>query len=84
MAKFQFKFGRAWPTTDSRQLTAKEAREYARGQEGQGYVWMFNSSKKHWVIVANYADGSVYNGQSQIVPCAHDPEQDWKFRLLTA
>lgn len=78
MTTYRFAFG---PLTGAAtryvKLTAKDAREYARNQPGAGLIWLCPPRTRHWAIVANFQDGSVWNGQAQIVPSAQDPADDW-------
>lgn len=57
-------------------LTHSQAREMARNLSGSGSVWM--CAGKHWTIVANYSNGTVWNGQAQCVPCKPNPKEDWE------
>lgn len=72
--RYSFKFG-AQLGQRLEKLTCAQAREYARAQQCAGYVWMLR--RGHWCIVANYDDGTVWNGQAQCVPCKPDPHDDW-------
>lgn len=49
--------------------------ETAKSLPGVGYVWCLRRGR-HWAIVGNYADGSVYNGQVRIVPAT---AADWEW-----
>ena len=71
-----FAFGATF-TSETHRLTFPHAREYARGLPGSGLVWLYLPKSRHWSIVANYRDGSVWNGQSQTVPAAQNPAEDW-------
>lgn len=49
--------------------------ETAKGLPGVGYVWCRSQSHR-WVIIGNYVDGRVYNGQVRIVPAT---AADWEW-----
>lgn len=73
----KFIIGPTADTDKAERMRHAQARELARGQPGNGYVWMLVN--RHWHIVANYSDGSVWNASAKCVPCKPDPCEDWEF-----
>jgi len=84
--RHQFRFGgikagTTFLSLPQHEMTFTQAREFARCQPGKGYVWWLvcRGSGKHWAIVANYNDGSVWNGEDPSTPSQVNPTDDWRY-----